>query len=99
MSDDVSAMLQVWPEPKLHWQATKSVILLNARDDLGQILAARPSAPVQPPLAVGFVKNVQGVIVNGGGADIPTAPAPTFRPNALQAILNLKPGPKPSTAL
>jgi hypothetical protein len=103
--DTASALLQVWPEPRLNWQATTGARVNRATDDAGQRLAVRPGVPAHAPQVVAgnnvvIVRNVQGgvVLVNPNAA-VPPPPAAAFTPNPRQAVANLRPGPKPSATL
>lgn len=76
--DAVAALVQVWAEPRLQWQQTRSVRVRTARDDQGQALVADPSSTIASgPLVLNgngiqMVQNVNGgvVIVNNGGGQV-----------------------------
>ncbi|HJZ57145.1 MAG TPA: hypothetical protein VKE74_19400 [Gemmataceae bacterium] len=106
--DATTALLQVWPEPALNWQATTAVRVDRAADDGGQLLAADPTGPaLQSPQVVHgngvvVVKQVNGgVVVVNGGAKVPSSAAtsPTFTPSTRQFVVRLRPGARPSGEL
>jgi hypothetical protein len=100
--DQPSALLQVWPEPRLQWQSTAGVKVTRAADANGTRLAAEYVAPGAAQSAgVGgavVVRNPDGTAKlirdPGGQFQLPGA----FRPNARQALVRFKPGEKPPAA-
>jgi hypothetical protein len=103
-ADAVAAVLQVWAEPKLNWQTTRSVRVDRAATADGQRLAALPDAG-PPPLVVRgndvvMVKQVGGgVVFINPNANVPLPPVAGFTPNPRQAVVKLKPGDRPAAAL
>ena len=124
--DGVTALVQVWAEPKLRWEQTRGVRVRQARDDRGQALA--PDLTAESALAAHVVDG-NGMFVNGGGALVinggnvviqgnvrfqgnvviqngnlivngetpegATTPG-SFVPNAMQAVVRLQAGERPS---
>jgi hypothetical protein len=100
------ALFQVWPEPRLTWEATTGVKVVRATDPAGGRLAAEP-AEARPGGPVGadglvLVRNPDGSasLVRDTGPAFELAGA--FRPNARQAVVRLKSaekdGPAPRAA-
>ncbi len=106
-----AAVLQVWPEPKLNWEATRCVRVDRATDTAGQHLAGLiPPAPATPQPGRSGRVVFQPVPAGGAGKVIMNrvdnedeaarlSLFPAFTPNVRQALVMLKPGGKRSPAL
>lgn len=104
-----TALLQMWPEPKLTWQATRGVKVRRATDDAGERRIIDTAPAVAPRIYVGSPVRGGGRNVNWGGGfgndrEEPTAPAvgAGHAPNIRQAVVTFKPGlpgRKPAAAL
>lgn len=77
VQDAVAVLVQVWAEPKLQWQQTRSIRVRQARDDNDQALAANMiDALASGPLVIDgngiqMIQNVNGgVIINNGGGRV-----------------------------
>lgn len=100
--DQPSALLQVWPEPRLQWQSTSGVKVTGATDATGARLAAEYIPPGELPRTGSgdavLVRNPDGTAKlirdPGGPFSLPGA----FRPNPRQAVVRFKPGDKPPAA-
>jgi len=103
--DQPTALLQVWPEPRLQWERTTGLKVSRATAADGSRLVADP-VPV-PDLqgevigrrgdGVIIVRNPDGtarVVRDTGEFLLPGG----FRPNPRQAVVRLKAGEKPATA-
>lgn len=106
-ADASIAVLQVWPEPGLNWQAAAAVRLDRATDAAGQARTADAAAPLAAPQVY---RNNNVVIVNqpNGGVvlvnpnakvPLPAASAPAFTPSDRQFVVRLKPAARPAAAL
>lgn len=101
-SNTVAAVvLQVWPEPRLSWQATADVKVTKATDATGRVLVPDLTQPVALP-QVQRVGN-GGVIVvrhpDGTVTIVNPAVDLSFTPNARQALVKLKTGVNAATEL
>jgi mRNA-degrading endonuclease toxin of MazEF toxin-antitoxin module len=107
-----AAVLQVWPEPKLNWEATRCARVDRATDTVGQHLAGLiPPAPATPQPGRSGRVVFQPVPAGGAGNVIlrnrvenedevsQLSLFPAFTPNVRQALVMLKPGGKRSPAL
>ncbi|VTS02649.1 Uncharacterized protein OS=Isosphaera pallida (strain ATCC 43644 / DSM 9630 / IS1B) GN=Isop_3205 PE=4 SV=1 [Gemmata massiliana] len=93
-----TAVLQVWPEPKLVWQSTADAKVTKATDTEGQkILPDFTRALTRPQVqrfkdgGVAVVRNADGTVtlVNLNATN-PIDVGPNFTPNARQAVIKLK---------
>lgn len=87
----VSAGLQVWPEPKIAWQSLSSTKLTRSVDGDGRKLTPdfTPAPLVRRPGGNPVVRNPDGSVAIGG----------PFQPNLRQAVVKFKPGEEtPSSA-
>ena len=97
--DQPSALLQVWPEPRLQWQATASAKVTRAADADGKRLTAE-FVPVAPPLAqpgrdaVMLIRNPDGTVTVVKSVEPGFTVAGRFTPNAMQAVVRVKSGEK-----
>lgn len=103
--DTHSALLQIWPEPRLAWGTTNGVRVRSAIDANGGRLTCEPASVA--PLAVLSNRPKRLIVVRqpDGGARFlkegSTGLDSTldFKPNARQAVVRFKPGETPTTAL
>lgn len=106
VNDASTALLQVWPEPKLNWQTTTGIRVERATDDAGQFRTAvlEAGAPQNPRIVRGngvvFVQQAGGgVVLVNQNATVPVPVDPAFVPNPQQAVLKLKLEARRSTQL
>lgn len=97
--DSPTALLQVWPEPRLQWESVSGVKVAMATDKTGARLITDTSVPEPPPPfqvsggGVVIIRNPDGTaqVVRGEGSPA----GPGFTPNGRQALVKFKPGEPP----
>lgn len=96
--DSPTALLQVWPEPRLQWESVSGVKVAMAADKTGARLVTDTSVPEPPPFQVSgggvvIIRNPDGTaqVVRGEGS----LAGPGFTPNGRQALVKFKPGERP----
>jgi hypothetical protein len=99
-----SALLQVWPEPRLLWGSASGVKIGSAIDAAGERIAAESISLAPPTIRPSSREGLVMVRKRGGGVafkegsaglDLPLG----FKPNTRQAVVRFKPGETPSTAV
>jgi hypothetical protein len=105
VSNTAAGILQVWAEPKLNWETTRSVRVDRATDTNRQHLAGviPPTPPpprVQAPTGRGVANRpVAPPVPEEENPFGPPPPVPAFTPNSRQTLAMFKPAARPSLAL
>jgi hypothetical protein len=97
-----SALLQIWPEPRLLWGSASGVKIGSAIDAAGERLAAESISLAPPTVRPSSREGLVMVRKRGGGVAFQegsTHSPPGFKPNSRQAIVRFKAGEKPCAAV
>ena len=102
-----ASLLQIWPEPRLHWIQTRGVTTAPATDGAGTVLMPEPAIVAAPPPPIAYRTRGGGargglVVVrnpDGSARIVEESPAARaageYTPNSRQAVVRFKAGEKP----